>query len=678
MTRSAILVALALAQTHVALAAGDKDSDSSGVSPATSAMLPGTAALLDTSEMANEASDLKKTLEKEFKIIADMVAKNSGQAVTIGFSNADTSVGVAAGTTEKGGKETVGADYKLPGGSLTKPLTAASIMHLVDKGTLKLDQYASPLIDSYIGKRKKQGDWSYKWTSCEDLWPSSYKKTVSTVTIEDLMAMKIKAPDFDGGPGDLPGVLWKKSFLDPFAILQLVQGQDWGKGGGEWGGYSSTNYVLLGMVLAEATGGAMPDEFDQGLYLPKSLKGYLAFGNNGQKVKDFTHIHVYSKHKGDWWNSAGPMVSWTASDILASGEGYARMIYEIYGTTSITKSGKEMAKQASTIKYGCYGFGTECRWYGKHGDSYCGKSLEGTDYGDLWGHGGSTYGARTVSLYNPTLKIAVSAGMNTDQQDDAVMNAFCLAYNTAINEVLKIPGKRKVSSSCKTFGTCCEPDPVGKSPTPRPGPSTPKPSPGPGPSPSPGGGGCPNGEDYGDDGGCGCIDDSAWEKNNSGGDCGWAGKDTAGRCGKKSDDGDTAYVACGATCTAKDSTSWMKGSDSSSNCNWVAGDPQDRCGKKMDGSGEHAYEACPHACGCPDSKKYVKKHKLKKSALAELAAKIAEAEDSVAVRVPTLVAVCVLAGVALGGVAALLAPKAKEPTEQEPLLAVSKTESFGL
>jgi len=302
--------------------------------------------------------------------------------------------------------------------------------------------------------------------------------------------MKIKAPDFDSD--GLSDILWEKGFLDPFAILDLkfVKGKDWGKGGGEWGGYSSTNYVLLGMVLAEATGGAMPDEFDQGLYLPKSLKGYLAFGNNGQKVKDFTHIHVYSKHKGDWWNSAGPMVSWTASDILASGEGYARMIYEIYGTTSITKSGKEMAKQASTIKYGCYGFGTECRWYGKHGDSYCGKSLEGTDYGDLWGHGGSTYGARTVSLYNPTLKIAVSAGMNTDQQDDAVMNAFCLAYNTAINEVLKIPGKRKVSSSCKTFGTCCEPDPVGKSPTPRPGPSTPKPSPGPGPSPSPGGDGC--------------------------------------------------------------------------------------------------------------------------------------------------------------------------------------------
>jgi len=490
--------------------------------------------------------------------------------------------------------------------------------------------------------------------------------------------MKIKAPDFDSD--GLSDILWEKGFLDPFAILDLkfVKGKDWGKGGGEWGGYSSTNYVLLGMVLAEATGGAMPDEFDQGLYLPKSLKGYLAFGNNGQKVKDFTHIHVYSKHKGDWWNSAGPMVSWTASDILASGEGYARMIYEIYGTTSITKSGKEMAKQASTIKYGCYGFGTECRWYGKHGDSYCGKSLEGTDYGDLWGHGGSTYGARTVSLYNPTLKIAVSAGMNTDQQDDAVMNAFCLAYNTAINEVLKIPGKRKVSSSCKTFGTCCEPDPVGKSPTPRPGPSTPKPSPGPGPSPSPGGDGCKNGADYGDKGGCGCIDDSAWMKGSTkSNDCKWVSGDLK-RCGKKQDGGATAFVACGATCTAKDSTSWMKGSDSSSNCNWVAGDPQDRCGKKMDGSGEHAYEACPRACGCPDSKKYVKKHKLKKSALAELAAKIAEAEDSVAVRVPTLVAVCVLAGVALGGVAALLAPKAKEPTEQEPLLAVSKTESFGL
>ena len=45
--------------------------------------------------------------------------------------------------------------------------------------------------------------------------------------------------------------------------------------------------------------------------------------------------------------------------------------------------------------------------------------------------------------------------------------------------------------------------------------------------------------------------------------------------------------------------------------------------------------------------------------------------DAVTVTVTALVAVCVLAGVALGGLATLLAPKAKEPIEQEPLLAAA-------
>ena len=71
-----------------------------------------------------------------------------------------------------------------------------------------------------------------------------------------------------------------------------------------------------------------------------------------------------------------------------------------------------------------------------------------------------------------------------------------------------------------------------------------------------------------------------------------------------------------------------------------------------------------------DKRKQVVVLTISRKAGSQLAARLADAADSVAVRAPTLVAVCVLAGVALGGLlATVLAPKAKEPTEQEPLLA---------
>jgi len=115
------------------------------------------------------------------------------------------------------------------------------------------------------------------------------------------------------------------------------------------------------------------------------------------------------------------------------------------------------------------------------------------------------------------------------------------------------------------------------------------------------------------------------------------------------------YRSTGRMC--HDSKSFHLKGDDSKDCDWVARSSKKRCD-------QDAQKECPLACGtCKKSKKSKKK--------SSLAASLADggAEDSVAVRVPTLVAVCVLAGVALGGLATLLAPKLEKPAEVEPLLA---------
>mmetsp|Transcript_29841 Transcript_29841/g.89302 ORF Transcript_29841/g.89302 Transcript_29841/m.89302 type:complete len:667 (-) Transcript_29841:123-2123(-) len=641
------------------------------------------------SAQSPETSSVSKKLKAAFQKIADDNVEG-GKALQIAFADKDYDVAATAGTVSKKGRKATNDD-KFPSGSIVKPLTAASIMRLAEDGKLKISDPMYKYVDEYFASQSKKSSWKFKWSSLKELYGEENWDTVSKITVKDLLDMTAPIPNFNWPTKSLTTKLWdedgteKYGYMSPEACIELHAeefpfGGPNSPGGAKgktcntlkgfqdgWQCYSSSTYVMLGFILANAQGKSAAD-MDQAKYLPSYVASDLSF-SVGEPVSKYSDVHPVQSGK-DWYDMAGPMVGWTASNALGSASTYADMSYEIYSSeATVTKSGHKMGTpqgQKYSFSGSKYGLGTEI-YTSK--SKYTGLSGE---WGEVYGHSGDTYGSNGDVYYSPKLDGVISVVSNYGE----TTNAICLAYNTAINILHDL--KRTIQDSKGN----CKPDPVPPDvgPTPRPGHKTPNPtpSPGPGPSPSPGGGGCPNGEDYGDDGGCGCIDDSAWEKGNSGGDCGWAGKDTAGRCGKKSDDGDTAYVACGATCTAKDSTSWMKGSDSSSNCNWVAGDPQDRCGKKMDGSGEHAYEACPHACGCPDSKKYVKKHKLKKSALAELAAKIAEAEDSVAVRVPTLVAVCVLAGVALGGVAALLAPKAKEPTEQEPLLAVSKTESFGL
>jgi len=199
-------------------------------------------------------------------------------------------------------------------------------------------------------------------------------------------------------------------------------------------------------------------------------------------------------------------------------------------------------------------------------------------------------------------------------------------------------------------------------------------------NPNPPTNGCPaEAFDYGPDGGCGCYDDELWHMTLPDG----AGEVTCAdvtyeQCKLKSDDyfRIEGKEACAQACQ-NNKDSWTYSDNENRTCAYVAEDPVNRC-NIMGNDGQLASKACKIACGCPKSKGFVTQFWGKSAeereaiTMKNFAARVMEEDNRVAVRVPTLVAVCVLAGVALGAVATMLAPTTKKVEETTPLMMEAK------
>jgi hypothetical protein len=187
--------------------------------------------------------------------------------------------------------------------------------------------------------------------------------------------------------------------------------------------------------------------------------------------------------------------------------------------------------------------------------------------------------------------------------------------------------------------------------------------------------GCPQDAfDYGPDGGCGCYDDDLWHMTDGDEEV-TCDNITYEQCKMKSDEywRVTGKYACASACMSNKSE-WTYKDDPTKTCAHVAKDPKTRC-NKMGNDGQLASKACKTACGCPMAKGFVmqfwgldEETREATVTVKSFAAKMREAENTVAVRVPTLVAVCVMAGVALGGLVTTFAPT-KKIEETTPLVA---------
>jgi len=281
-----------------------------------------------------------------------------------------------------------------------------------------------------------------------DLWGEN----ITNVTVRQLATMHSPIPDFDTAvPGGLPvDPLRKQLYKSPhksWSPIELMRAPWMATLLGEETNfttdftYSSTNFLLLGLVLAARSGAESWEEFDQGSVLPLQLRHQFQFATTGAPG-DYTRVHGYDRtaynmpakqtNNQDVWDVNGVFAGWSASDIVASPSAMAQLVWHIYGpnATIAKDSNLIMANPFSLVDFHFYGFATHCLSF------VTGLKLP-SKYGQAWGHYGSTYGYQSIVLWFPGLEfsMAIASNIETDNQVQPADTA-CFAYNAIAGVML--------------------------------------------------------------------------------------------------------------------------------------------------------------------------------------------------------------------------------------------------
>jgi len=337
---------------------------------------------------------------------------------------------------------------------VTKQATGATILQLVEDGLLKLDEPVHPHIDPILV--------SLGLGSMATL----FGKEAELITAEHLATMNSGVPDYDTAkpyPTPPTDTFRAEVYAKPsqeFPPASLIN-QSWVATGkleftpGEKGkhrmAYSSTNFVLLGLLIAKLRGAADWDDFRQATLfdrLPTDRKGLYhdaVFASHGAPSKwtvvqgyDRTSYNGADPHKmpgTDVWKVAGVYGGWTASDLTASAADVARLGYDIHSTSSgtklLSKASQRIMVPSSREIYGFATFNLEHVGITGHGKRWPDQ------YDQAYGHLGATYGYDSLLAYFPAIDVSISIGTSIETDDQmAPADAMCLTYNAVLAAAL--------------------------------------------------------------------------------------------------------------------------------------------------------------------------------------------------------------------------------------------------
>ncbi len=338
-------------------------------------------------------------------------------------------------------------------GSITKISTGSAILKLAQEGKLSIDDPVCPYVDPMLAAMHKQDPANFNYTSCADLWgPMS-----AMVTIRHLATMNSGIPDFDTAkpyppppqdplrqtiygqpahdftPPELLSVSWvatgKLDFIPGHSLRGFA--------------YSSTNFILLGLVLAHFGGADSWDTFDQTSFLPAEVKSALSSVEYVRKgaPSDVSRLSGYDRTS---YNGADPKAmpgvdvadvhgvfgGWSASDYTSTAADAARLAYEVYGPQEriIDETHQDImipTCPASSHHYCIYGFATF---------NLTGQTGHDAPMGTAYGHIGATYGYDSMLSYHPELDVSIAIASNMENDDQThPSEALCLLFSGVKN-----------------------------------------------------------------------------------------------------------------------------------------------------------------------------------------------------------------------------------------------------
>jgi CubicO group peptidase (beta-lactamase class C family) len=219
---------------------------------------------------------LRDTLEQKLQGILDAKALHYNTSFSFAVKTADFEIEVASGISDHGPNTRVRTTDLFPLGSITKTYTAAAIVRLAEAGEIDLDGRASPLVNKIL--RSSNG------TTLETLWGAG--SGISDVTVRDLLMMRAGLNDYDDQ------ALQKRTFAHPdedvtvFDFLHRVN-KTMICPPATCGAYSSINYMLLGLILAQRAGVAW-DALDQlEAALPRAVRVHMGAPDMADRTRFF-------------------------------------------------------------------------------------------------------------------------------------------------------------------------------------------------------------------------------------------------------------------------------------------------------------------------------------------------------------------------------------------------------
>jgi len=284
----------------------------------------------------------------------------------------------ASGTADKKRKKLLTINDPIRIGSVTKTFTAVLILHLIEKGYIRLDQN----LDVWVPDISE----SHKITLRHLLNHSS--------GIPEILGMKVMMASTIH-----PHKIWKSEEL-----LEIIKNKKLDFMPGSKHKYSNSNYILLGLIAEKVTGKPLKELYREEILNPLDLRNTffvpyenppinLVSGYDQSLIPSPGYIQIKSDNTS--WSTcayaSGAMVS-TANDLL-------KFISSIVDTTIINNKSLELMtsfhqgadKKEKYNKY--FGFGLF------HFD---------TVYDNTYGHLGLFIGSESIVLYHPEKKYIVS------------------------------------------------------------------------------------------------------------------------------------------------------------------------------------------------------------------------------------------------------------------------------
>ena len=297
-------------------------------------------------------------------------------------------------------------------GSVTKNFVAALIMSLAEDDVLTLDDPVSKWLPTYnhvngnitIRQLLNHTSGLYMFWDNQEIW-------------DDLIADR-------------------KRFFTPDEVLEYIKEPDFEAGEG-WR-YSNTNYLLLAMIINEATGSNLSTELNKRLYQPLGLTDFYL--SQEESIPPEQQAHIYS----DNWD--GPIrdvtflprtshesIGYGSSGIFTTSENLARWAHALFGGGILEEqSMNEMLtfvefKPVSNMR--AYGLGVQ-------------EFRKNISLGErALGHAGGNIGTTTYMVYFPDHQVSVVVMIN------AFPNEGAEAITTGlIKETLKDVGAYGISS----------------------------------------------------------------------------------------------------------------------------------------------------------------------------------------------------------------------------------------